>query len=289
VSHFLDKTASLTPSSRRVICDRATESPHSGSYNTIVTHGTYLCRRCGLALFRADSQFSSGCGWPSFDDEITHAIKQIPDPDGQRTEIRCNRCDSHLGHIFTGEYMTEKNRRYCVNSVAIDFVEERRVIDTDEAILAGGCFWGVDYYLHQIPGVLKVEVGYSGGIVTNPTYDDVCRGNSGHYEVVRVVFDTAKTSYDAILRRFFEIHDPTQRSGQGPDWGHQYQSAVFYYNQEQRTQAEGLIHELKQKGYDVATQMLPAQPFWPAEVYHQNYYVKSGKLPYCHQPVERFA
>ena len=286
---FLDKTASLTPSSRRVICDSATERPHSGGYNTPTTQGTYLCRRCGVALFRADSQFASSCGWPSFDDEIIHAVKQLRDPDGQRIEIRCHRCDSHLGHIFTGEYITEKNRRYCVNSVAIDFVENSLVIDTEEAILAGGCFWGVDYYLKQIPGVLKVEVGYCGGIIVNPTYDDVCRGDSGHYEAVRVVFDTAKTTYETVLRRFFEIHDPTQTNGQGPDVGHQYQSAVFYYNQEQRTKAEQLIAELEQKNYAVTTQMIAVQPFWAAEAYHQDYYVKSGKLPYCHQPVARFA
>ena len=288
MSHFIDKSASLTPSSRRVICDKATEYPHSGAYNTVLKQGTYLCRRCGLGLFRADSQFSSGCGWPSFDDEIAHAIKQIPDSDGQRTEICCSRCDAHIGHILTGEHTTVKNRRHCVNSVAIDFVEDNTVIDTEEAILAGGCFWGVDYYLRRIPGVLKVEVGYSGGAIPNPTYDDVCRGDSGHYEVVRVVFDSSKTSYDIILKRFFEIHDPTQRSGQGPDLGHQYQSAVFYYNQKQLAEAEQLIRQLKQNGYDAATQMLPVQPFWPAEAYHQNYYGKSVKMPYCHQPIARF-
>ena len=285
---FVDKTASLTPSSRRVICERATEYPHSGVYNAIATRGTYLCRRCGLALFRADSQFSAGCGWPSFDDEIVNAIKRIPDTDRLRTEICCNRCDGHLGHIFVGEYFTHKNRRHCVNSIAIDFVDDNDVLDTEEAIVAGGCFWGVDYYLRLIPGVLKVEVGYSGGSIFNPTYNDVCRGDSGHFEVVRVIFDPLKTNYTTVLKRFFEIHDPTQRTGQGPDLGQQYQSAVFYYNPEQRAQTEKLIHELTQNNYDVATRILPAQPFWPAEEYHQNYYIKSNHEPYCHQPVERF-
>ncbi len=148
-----------------------------------------------------------------------------------------------------------------------------------EIWLAGGCFWGVDYYLCRLPGVLKVEAGYVGGVVIEPTYQQVCQGDTGHYEAVRVVYDIAKTDYHAVLKRFFEIHDPTQRAGQGPDLGQQYQSAVFYYNQYQHEEARKLIQQLKQKGYDVATRLLPAQPFWPAEAYHQDYYVKQGKTP----------
>ncbi len=285
---YLDKTASLTPTARRIICDKATEYPHTGAYNVIRLTGSYLCRRCGLALFRADSQFSSGCGWPSFDVEIAQAIKETPDKDGKRVEILCNRCQAHLGHVFTDEYLTAKNRRYCVNSASIDFVMDDKVSDSEEAILAGGCFWGVDFFLRRIPGVLKIEAGYSGGTVLNPTYQQVCQGDTGHYEVVRVLFDPSITDYKAVLKRFFEIHDPTQRTGQGPDLGQQYQSVIFYYNQEQREQAEDLIQQLRKKGYDVATRLLAAQPFWPAEEYHQNYYGKHEKVPYCHTPVARF-
>ncbi|ETO92210.1 bifunctional methionine sulfoxide reductase B/A protein [Legionella oakridgensis] len=287
-ARYLDKTGSLIPAARRIICDKATECPHTGAYNTVRSSGSYLCRRCGLALFRADSQFSSGYGWPSFDAEISQAVKEIPDSDGKRIEILCNRCHGHLGHVFTGEYLTAKNRRYCVNSASIDFVTDATVLDSEEAILAGGCFWGVDFFLRQTPGVLKVEVGYSGGMVPEPTYDQVCQGNTGHYEVVRVLFDSSMTNYSKILRRFFEIHDPTQRTGQGPDLGQQYQSAIFYYNQKQREQAEDLILQLRRKGYDVATRLLAVQPFWPAEEYHQDYYGKHGKVPYCHRPVSRF-
>lgn len=285
---MIDKTASLTPIAQRIICDKATEAPHSGHYNDVLSHGSYLCRRCGLALFRAHSQFSASCGWPSFDADIAGAVKEVPDFDGRRTEILCARCDGHLGHVFIGEHYTANNRRYCVNSESIDFVMDSKVLDTQEAILAGGCFWGVDYYLKRIPGVLKVEVGYCGGNVANPRYEDVCRGNSGHFEAVRVIFDSAKTDYAAVLKRFFEIHDPTQRTGQGPDLGQQYQSAVFYYNQEQYDQAERLLQLLKNKGYDTATQLLEVQTFWPAEGYHQDYYARHDKLPYCHQPVARF-
>ncbi|KTD42722.1 bifunctional methionine sulfoxide reductase B/A protein [Legionella parisiensis] len=285
---YLDKTASLTPLAKRIICDKATEYPHTGAYNSVITQGTYLCRRCGLALFRGSSQFSSGCGWPSFDDNIVHAVKQLPDRDGQRTEILCSRCDAHLGHVFTGECFTQKNLRHCVNSASIDFVAESQVLDTEEAIIAGGCFWGVDHFLKQISGVLRVEVGYTGGVTSEPSYDQVCQGNTGHYEAVRVIYDKAKTDYHQVLKRFFEIHDPTQKSGQGPDLGEQYKSAVFYYNQEQLDEAETLIQMLQKRGYQVATRLLPAQTFWPAEEYHQDYYAKHHKPPYCHQPVNRF-
>lgn len=288
MEYYLDKTASLTPATRRIICDKATEYPHSGDYNTPVKQGTYLCRRCGLALFRGASQFNSGCGWPSFDEEIAQAVKQIPDKDGQRMEILCKRCDAHLGHVFSGEYLTSKNLRHCVNSASIDFVGNSEVLDTEEAIVAGGCFWGVDYFLRLIPGVLKVEVGYSGGFVLNPTYEQVCRGDTGHYEVARVVYDRAKTNFHKVVKRFFEIHDPTQSTGQGPDLGSQYKSAVFYFDEEQREATEQLITLLRQRGYDVTTRLLEVQPFWPAEGYHQNYYEKHRKAPYCHRPESRF-
>ncbi len=286
--NFLDKLNSLTPDTRTVVCEKGTEPPHRGAYNARVEQGTYLCRRCGLALFRANSQFSAGCGWPSFDDDMAHAINEVPDRDGVRVEICCHRCGGHLGHVFTGEYFTEKNKRFCVNSRSIDFVTDPAVVDTEEAILAGGCFWGVEYYLKQVPGVLKVEAGYSGGAVGNPTYEQICQGNTGHYEAVRVVFDVSKTTYRQVLTRFFEIHDPTQRNGQGPDIGHQYQSVVFYYNAEQQAVAEERVFVLTQKGYDVVTTLKPAHVFWPAEGFHQNYYARQGTLPYCHRPIERF-
>ncbi|RAP37386.1 peptide-methionine (S)-S-oxide reductase [Legionella quinlivanii] len=288
MDHYLDKTASLTPQSRRIICDKATEYPHTGQYVKPIKQGTYLCRRCGLALFRGSSQFHSGCGWPSFDDNIIQAVKQVPDADGQRTEILCERCDAHLGHVFTGEHFTHKNLRHCVNSASIDFVESDTVLDTEEAIVAGGCFWGVDHFLKLLPGVLKVEVGYTGGHVANPGYEQVCHGNTGHYEAARVIYDRNQIDYYSVIRRFFEIHDPTQRSGQGPDIGPQYQSAVFYYDDEQLETVQKLIQLLQAKGHQVATKVLEAQVFWPAEDYHQDYYQKHHKAPYCHRPVSRF-
>ena len=288
MSYFFDKINSLTPGMQAIICDQGTESPCTGIYNSIRLHGSYLCRRCGLALFRANSQFSAGCRWPAFDQSIERSIKEIPDIDGLRIEIKCHRCEGHLGHVFAGEFFTSKNKRYCVNSISIDFVVDNTVTDTEEAILAGGCFWGVEYHMRQIHGVIKVESGYTGGVLNEPDYHDVCLGNTGHYEAIRVIYDVDKTDYRTVLKRFFEIHDPTQYGGQGPDIGWRYQSCIFYYDNKQLEVARGLIHELTINGYQVVTNTKPVQPFWIAEDEHQNYYIKHNKLPYCHQPVKRF-
>lgn len=278
----MDKINSLTPAVRHILCDKATEYPHTGIYN-IIHHGSYLCRRCGLALFRGSSQFSSGCGWPSFDAEIKNGPKMIPDADGKRMEVLCGRCDSHLGHVFDGEHFTKKNRRFCINSLSLDFVKDLTILDSEEAIVAGGCFWGLEYYLSREPGILKTEVGYIGGHIAEPTYETVCQGQSGHFEALRLVYDPLKIDYSTVLKLFFATHDPTQADGQGPDIGQQYQSAIFYYDDEQKKMAESIMAEFRQKGANIATKLLEMQVFWSAEAYHQRYYDKNGKLPYCHR------
>lgn len=156
------------------------------------------------------------------------------------------------------------------------------------AYFAGGCFWGVEHFLEQLPGVLSVESGYMGGHVQAPTYEQVSSHGSGHLEAVEVRFDPAKISYEAVAKRFFEIHDPTQADGQGPDIGPQYLSAVFYTSPEQQRTTEALIERLQARGYAVVTQVRPAERFWKAEAYHQDYYASTGKTPYCHGRVERF-
>lgn len=282
------KTASLPPSVIAIIQDKGTEYPFTGEYNDSNEPGTYLCRQCGLALFRSTTKFHSGCGWPSFDEEIAGTVKRVPDQDGQRIEILCQRCQAHLGHVFTGEYFTAKNLRHCVNSLSLDFVTDEQVTDTQEAIYAAGCFWGVEYYLKKCPGVLKVEVGYTGGQKDFPTYQEVCQGHTGHLEAVRVIFDPQKISFTQLTQLFFEIHDPTQADGQGPDKGAQYLSAIFYYDENQKHVSQALIQELKDLGYAVVTQLLPVTVFWPAEDYHQDYYEKTGKFPYCHHYEKKF-
>ena len=116
----------LTEEEKRVIINRGTEPPFSGKYNDFFKNGTYICKQCGAPLFRSESKFKSGCGWPSFDEEIKGAIKRLKDEDGIRTEIVCSNCGAHLGHVFEGEGFTLKNTRHCVNSISLDFIPDNR-------------------------------------------------------------------------------------------------------------------------------------------------------------------
>lgn len=284
----IKKTASLPPIIQAVVEHKGTEPPFSGEYDDFEESGTYLCRQCGWALFRSDTKFHSGCGWPSFDEEIPGHVERKQDADGRRTEILCARCHAHLGHVFAGEGFTDKSLRHCVNSLSLDFVRDKSVDDTEEAIFAAGCFWGVEYYFKKLPGVLKTEVGYSGGTKKNPTYQEICSGTTGHYEVIRVLYDKNKLNYAALVKYFFEIHDPTQHNGQGPDLGQQYLSVVFYYDEEQKQTALQVMGLLEEKGYRLATKLLPVSVFWRAETYHQDYYEKTGKNPYCHHYEKKF-
>jgi len=281
----------LTPEEENIIVHKGTEKPFTGEYNNYKEKGTYICRRCDAPLYRSDDKFDSGCGWPSFDDEIPGAVKRQPDPDGQRTEILCTACGAHLGHVFKGERLTRKNIRHCVNSLSMDFIPEgvkSNPAKTEKAIFAGGCFWGVEYHFLRAKGVTFTRAGYIGGKRSKPTYEDVSRGHTGHAEAVEVTYDPARTSYEKLAKLFFEIHDPTEVDRQGPDIGDQYRSAIFYLNNQQKATAKKLIKILEDNGYDVATEVLPAETFWPAEDYHQQYYEKKHSTPYCHVYTERF-
>jgi peptide methionine sulfoxide reductase msrA/msrB len=115
----------LTKEEERVIVNKGTEAPFTGKYFAFWEKGTYICRRCGAALYRSESKFEADCGWPSFDDEIPGAVKRSPDPDGRRTEISCVNCGAHLGHVFLGEGFTKKNTRHCVNSISMEFIPDK--------------------------------------------------------------------------------------------------------------------------------------------------------------------
>jgi peptide methionine sulfoxide reductase msrA/msrB len=158
----------------------------------------------------------------------------------------------------------------------------------EKAYFAGGCFWGTEHLFTKLEGVTSTRVGYMGGHKANPTYKQVCEGNTGHAEAVEITFDPTKTDFEKVARFFFEIHDPTQINRQGPDIGEQYRSVVFYIDENQKQATQKLIDQLKAKGFKVVTEIIKADKFWEAEDYHQDYYEVTGKAPYCHFYQKRF-
>lgn len=162
-------------------------------------------------------------------------------------------------------------------------------MQTKKAIFAAGCFWGVQFYFDKLKGVTETRVGYTGGARENPTYEQVCSHATGHFEATQVTYDPEQVSYEELVKYFFEIHDFRQEDGQGPDLGPQYRSAIFYNGEAEKETAEKIIEILKEKGEQVATLLLPAKPFYAAELYHQNYYAKNGHEPYCHRYQKLFS
>ncbi len=281
-----DRMPPLSAEEELVIMQKGTEAPGSGRFWKHREPGTYICRQCGEPLFTSGQKFDSGCGWPSFEAALPGAVRETPDADGRRTEITCAGCGGHLGHVFRGEKLTDKDTRHCVNSLSMAFKPESK---RGTAVFAGGCFWGVEAFFSEVPGVLSVESGYTGGQLEDPEYEDVCTGHTGHAEAVKIVFDPEQTDYETLARLFFEIHDPTQKDRQGLDVGPQYRSAVFYDDERQWQTARDLIAELKAKGWPVVTSLEPLGVFYPAEDYHQKYFEKQGRGSSCHsRRVPRF-
>lgn len=286
----------LTPEEAKVILKKGTEAPFCGNLLDNHKDGAYVCRLCGLPLFSSSNKFDSGTGWPSFFTPFDkdHVAYERDDSLGDtRVEILCTRCGSHLGHVFE-DGPKPTGLRYCVNSISLEFVEKKpdgtmpwpeasRPVKTETAYFAGGCFWGVEDRFHQVPGVVDSVSGYQGGKTRNPTYEDVCRHDTGHAEVVRVTFDPAVVSYAELLKWFFKIHDPTQLNRQGPDVGDQYRSAIFASDDAQLAAARKFITEQQAtdrfKSRKIVTQVKlvsEAGPFYPAEDYHQDYHAKHG-------------
>jgi peptide methionine sulfoxide reductase msrA/msrB len=273
----------LTPAERHVIVDKGTEAPFTGEYDDFYQAGVFVCRACGQPLYDSSDKFDAGCGWPAFDKVREGAINRYSDTKlgYDRTEIRCSKCDGHLGHVFTGENLTVENTRHCVNSISVRFIANDSL---KKATFAAGCFWGVEELFRSLKGVYSTDVGYTGGNTINPSYKEVCYENTMHAEAVQIVYDPKQISYQELISIFWENHNPTTLNRQGPDVGTQYRSAVFYHDQEQKEMAESSKKELELSGkyqQAIVTEIVPSVTFYRAEEYHQEYLFKRGKGS-CH-------
>jgi peptide methionine sulfoxide reductase msrA/msrB len=274
-----DYFSKLTPEEKHILKDKGTEAPFTGEYNEHFEAGIFICRACDNPLYESNTKFNSGCGWPSFDDEIEGAIVRHEDLSRTiRTEICCANCDGHLGHVFAGEQITEKDTRHCVNSLSIRF---KAYSQLQQATFGAGCFWSVEKLFRATDGVYLAQVGYMGGTTDTPTYNQVCSGTTNHAEVVDLYFDPKKIRYPDLLTLFWKNHNPTTLNRQGVDSGTQYRSVIFYYNQQQQKQAEQLkIAQQVHFANEIVTQIVPSEKFYRAEEYHQNY-LKKNKLGGC--------
>ena len=296
----------LSPAQYQVMRQCGTEPPFTGKFNDHYAVGTYVCAACRAPLFRWETKYDHGSGWPSFTAPASdNALEYREDRSlfMKRTEVRCASCGAHLGHVFDDGPAPALDH-FCINSTALDFVPEaggtgegpaktpaagpaapavgdrKAAPARGTATFAAGCFWGVEHKFRQVKGVTDAVSGYTGGTTREPTYAQVCTDRTGHAEAVRVTFDPAAVSYEDLVRFFFTIHDPTQVDRQGPDVGTQYRSAIFYHDEAQRETARKVMADIgasRRFGKPLATALVPASEFTAAEEYHQRYYEKNEK------------
>jgi len=292
----------LGPMQYRVTQESATEPAFHNEFWNEHRDGVYVDIVSGKPLFTSKDKFDSGCGWPSFTKPVD-AVEVVEKRDSShgmiRTEVRSKSADSHLGHVFDDGPADKGGLRYCINSASLRFVplddlekegygsflplfgRPAPKVTSELATLAGGCFWGMEELLRQQPGVLDIEVGYTGGSVPNATY----KNHEGHAEAVQIRFDPSKTSFETLLRFFFKMHDPTTLNRQGNDIGSSYRSAIFFHSEAQRLTAEKVKTEVEASGKwkrPIVTEITAAGPWWKAEDYHQDYLQKNPGGYTCH-------
>ncbi len=301
----------LTAEQFKVTCEAATEPPFRNAYWDNHEAGIYVDVTTGEPLFSSTDKFDSGSGWPSFTKPIQ---KQVVTEHKDiafgmvRVEVRSKSGDAHLGHVFDDGPSDKGGLRYCINSASLRFIpvskleaegygeyaklfqsigsKEKTNVKTETAYLAGGCFWGMEELLRKIPGVVETEVGYTGGHLDNPKYDDTHDSKSGHAESVKVVFDPSVITYSELLEKwFFRMHDPTTPNRQGNDVGTQYRSALFPVDDAQKKAADEVIARVNKSGKwkkPIATTIEPFKKWWKGEDYHQDYLEKNPGGYTCH-------
>ena len=304
--------SALSPEQYQVTQKNGTERPFTGEYWDNHEPGLYVDVVSGEPLFASVDKFESGSGWPSFTKPVDAAYvfeKRDLSHLMLRTEVRSKHGDSHLGHVFKDGPREAGGLRYCINSASLRFVhlddleaegygeyrslfgagEEEQGntggtnVTTKTAILAGGCFWGMQDLIRKQPGVVSTRVGYTGGKNDRPTY----RNHPGHAEAIEIEYDPSQTDYRALLEFFFQIHDPTTKDRQGNDVGSSYRSAIFYTDDEQKAVALDTVADVNASGLwpgRVVTEITPAVAFWEAEPEHQDYLERYPSGYTCHFP-----